>query len=322
MSTTTKILWAVFISILLVLLPHTAWMFRQFEPVDSVRLFGEFDAADLLSYVAAFAFEAAIAVLIHKLSKHIEAMKRGKSRWEKFSYSYLNPFAAGLYFATAISMLANLAHAVQFGTSVAIFAQWGIPSWVYSVAFGGILPIVSLTFARVLSNISDDEDAPNPDLEAAKATIQDLRRKFAESEQHRKATEAELAAAEARTMDTERQLHDAEQRAQITEQAAKTAEDAAREISVALRDTEHALQMTEDRAKLAEDRFGALGDVVKYLFGEDKRQRILFARQTWAKLPNSAIAVIAESSPSYVSEVLNAEPIDVTNELAQQKVDK
>jgi hypothetical protein len=311
MSTTTKILWAVFISILLVLLPHTAWMFRQFEPVDSVRLIGEFDAADMLSYVAAFAFEAAIAVLIHKLSKHIEAMKRGKSRWEKFSYSYLNPFAAGLYFATAISMLANLAHAVQFGTSVAIFAQWGIPSWVYSVAFGGILPLVSLTFARVLSNVTDDEDAPNPELTEANTRLREANRRAAESEQRAKA-------AEAKATDTERQLHDTEQRLQITEQAAKSAEDAAREISVAFRDTEHQLQMTEDRARLAEDRFGALGDVVKYLFGEDKRQRILFARRTWNKLPNSSLAIIAESSPSYVSEVLNSDAaIDVTAEYVQ-----
>jgi hypothetical protein len=315
MSTTTKILWMVFISILLVLLPHTAWLFRQFEPADSVKLLGEFDAADLLSYIAAFAFESAIAVLIHKLAKHIESMKKGKTAWAKFSYSYLNPFAVGLYIATAISMLANLAHAVEFGVSIKIFTEWGVPAWVYSVAFGGILPIVSLTFARVLSNVTDDEDGPNPELTEANTRLREANRRAAESEQRAKA-------AEAKATDTERQLHDAEQRVQITERAAKAAEDAAREISVALRDTEHELRMTEDRAKLAEDRFGALGDVVKYLFGEDKRQRILFARQTWAKLPNSAIAVIAESSPSYVSEVLNAEPIDVTNELAQQKAAK
>lgn len=282
MSTTTKILWAVFISILLVLLPHTAWMFRQFEPAESVRLIGSFDAADLLSYIAAFAFEAAIAVLIHKLSKHIEGMKKGKNRWDKFTYSYLNPFAVGLYFATVISMLANLAHAVQFGTSVAIFAQWGIPAWVYSVAFGGILPIVSLTFARVLSNVTDDEDAPNPDLEAANTTIREWRRKFAESEQR-----------------------------------VKSAEDRANTVQA---EAERLVNAAEDRARLAEDRFGAMGDVVRYLFGEDKRQRILYARRTWAKLPSSSIAIIAESSPSYVSEVLNStEAIDVTAEYTQVK---
>lgn len=302
MSTTTKILWAVFISILLVLLPHTAWMFRQFEPSDSIRLIGEFDAADLLSYIAAFAFESAIAVLIHKLSKHIEAMKKGKSRWEKFSYSYLNPFAAGLYFATAISMLANLAHAVQFGTSVAIFSQWGIPSWVYSVAFGGILPIVSLTFARVLSNVTDDEDAPNPELETAKATIQDLRRKFAESEQHRKSAEGQLAASEGQARESEERAIRAEGRLLTTETRANAAE--------------ASWENAERRAQLAEDRFAAVGDLVKYLFSENKRERIIAVKRQWPQLTGNAIAVIADSKPSYVSEVLSEIPIDVTSEMA------
>jgi hypothetical protein len=49
--TVNRILWAVYLSLLGVLLPHTAW-------------------------TAAFAFEASIAVLIHKLSGHIDRTPR------------------------------------------------------------------------------------------------------------------------------------------------------------------------------------------------------------------------------------------------------
>lgn len=308
-SKTTIILWAVFIGVLLVLLPHTAWTFRQFEPVESPAILGSFDAADLVSYVAALAFESAIAVLTHKLAKHIEAMRRGKSRWEKFEYRYLNPFAFGLFAATAISMLANLAHAVEFGTAMQIFTKWGIPPAVYSVAFGGILPLVSLTFARVLSNVVEDEEAPNPELDQAKVTIQELRRKFAESEQHRKATEAELTATEDRLRETEERAARAEDKAYSTELRANAAEDAWEKA-------ESREKAAEDRAKLAEERFGAAGDLMALLFSENKKERIIAVKQWRPQLSGNAIAVIAETSPAYVSEVLS-EAIDVTAEYAE-----
>lgn len=255
MISTTRVLWAVFISLLLVLLPHTAWAFRNWEPEGS-------PLSVITSYVAAFAFEAAIAVLTHKLARHIEQTPRGKRGLERFAYRYMNPIAFGLLIATFVSALANLAHAVEFGRAMKIFTAWGIPPAIYSVAFGGILPLASLIFARVLSNVVDDEEAPNPEVEQAKATILSLRQ----------------------------QLRDGEARVKASEDRVKLA---------------------EDRARLAEERFGAIGDLVKFLFGEDKRQRIVSAHKQWPQLPGAAIAIIAGASPAYVSEVLKeADVID------------
>lgn len=245
---TTQILWAVFFSLLAVLLPHTAWAFRQFEPEQAVVIIGTFDAADALSYVVAFAFEAAIAVLVHKLAKRIEETPKGKRGRDRFTWRYLNPISAGLLISTLVSGMANLAHAVQFGKAMTIFAQWHIPQSVYSVAFGGILPLVSLTFASVLSNVTDSEEAPNPELEAAKKANSDLR---------------------SHIRDLEKKLGDAETAKQI-----------------------------------AETRFGAAGDLFAKLFSDDKRERIIAVREWRPQLSGSAIAVIAESSPAYVSEVL------------------
>jgi hypothetical protein len=297
MSTTTKILWMVFISILLVLLPHTAWLFRQFEPAESVRLLGEIDAADLLSYIAAFAFESAIAVLIHKLAKHIESMKKGKTAWAKFSYSYLNPFAVGLYIATAISMLANLAHAVEFGVSIKIFTEWGVPAWVYSVAFGGILPLVSLTFARVLSNVTDDEDGPNPELTEANTRLREANRRAAESEQRAKAAEAK-----ANTIQAE-----AQQRVKESEQR----------YSVKLSEAERLLEDSEQR-------YRAFGDVIRFLFGTDLalRDRIRGIRTQFPNLSQNGIAQLLGCSVSTVNGALDGYivemPIDVTSELVKR----
>jgi len=249
MTTTTKILWAVYVTFLGVLLPHTAWAFRQFEPVISPSILGLITWADLLSYMVAFAFEASIAVLTHKLSKLIDETPRRVKWWERIRFRYVNGIAFGLFVATIVSGMANLAHAVQFGAYMKIFTEWGISQGVYSFAFGGILSLVSLTFANVLSNVTESEEAPNPELTAVNEQVRNLRAQLKESEQGRRAA--------------------------------------------------------EQRATIAEERFGAMGDLVKHLFGEDKRQRILTARRQWAALPNSAIAVISESSPAYVSEILS-----------------
>ena len=114
---------------------------------------------------------------------------------------------------------------------------------------------MSLTFANVLSNVTEDEAAPNPEMEEAKKTILSIRQQL---------------------RDTESKLRDAEGR----------------------------VKAAEEKTRAAEDRFAALGDVVKYLFGEDKRQRIVISRKQWPQLPGAAIAIIAGASPAYVSEVL------------------
>ncbi len=269
---TTVILWIVYVSLLSALLPHTAWAFANWEP-DGGFTVGGFKIPTLTHYVLAFSFEAAIAVLTHKLSKRIEKTpKFSKSKknadgtlakvpddFAKFKFRYFNWFFFLLLVATGVSMLANLAHAVQFGRDLVIFAEWGISPKLYSFAFGGILPVISLGFANVLSEVVEDEEAPNPELIQLNETIKSLREQLRESERRVKATEEKVKAA-------------------------------------------------EEKTKTAEERFGTVTDMAKALFGENKQERILFARKQWKDLPNSAIAVIAESSPAYVSEVLKSTP--------------
>jgi len=274
-TTTTTILWAVFISLLAVLLPHTAWAFRKFEPngKDALVLLATPDfvvtTSDVISYVAAFAFEAAIAVLVHKLAEHLEkklpkSAREGNWAWLKaFAFRYLNPIAIALIIVTAVSALANLAHAVEYGQSLKIFENLSVPPIIYTVAFGAILPVLSLTFARVLSNVTDEEAEENPEVTRLNSVNAELRKQLRESELRLKATEDGKRAA-------------------------------------------------EERARATEEKFSALGELVKGLFGEEKRQRILAAAKLWGKLPQSAIAIIAETTPSHVSETLKEfAPADV-----------
>lgn len=245
------ILWIIYICLLGVLLPHTAWLFGSFEPSG---LLGQ-----VTGWAGAFAFEAAIAVLTHKLAGHWEQAPvrtaRWAGRWVRLRYWYGNAYLAGLMLAVIVSALANLAHAVEYGKALAIFAQWGIQPRVYQVAFGAVLPVVSLLFASVLSNPAETEDAPNPELERAKADAAEARRAARESDAQRRIAEADRSRAEAE------------------------------------RDA-------------SEQRFAAAGDLLARIMSPEKRQRILAVRETWPKLPPGAIAIIAETSPGYVSDVL------------------
>ncbi len=72
-----------------------------------------------------------------------------------------------------------------------VLAQYKIPRLLYSLAFGGIMPRVSLMFARILANRVDGEAGANPELVKAKQTNKEL---WSESE----AVEDHLANAEAR----------------------------------------------------------------------------------------------------------------------------
>ena len=225
------ILWAIYIALLAVLLPHTAWAFQQFEP-----------ASDLwTAYAAAFAFEAAIAALTHKLSKHIEQGPKKGKWWPKFSYRYLNAYSVGLVTSLGISALANLAHAVQFGGAMLIFTEWGIPFGVYAFAFGAVLPMISLTFARVLSNVVETDASEDPTLVELRQANADLKKQLRESEQSRIRAQTQLE---------------------------------------------------------------AFGDVFVKLASNDKRERILAVVRRWPGLSGASIALLTESSPPYVSEVL------------------
>lgn len=234
MKKVNLILWIVYIALLAVLLPHTAFSLSMFEPVNQLGKFS--------SYALAFAFEAAIAALTYKLSERIETPLKRVGEWKKFKYRYLNFFSFGLVGSVIISSMANLSHAVEFARPMKIFTEWGIPFGIYAVAFGAVLPMISFTFAWVLSDAVDTESEDDPALSEANKTITELRR----------------------------ELRDV--RSQLT---------------------------------ASQQRFDAMGDVFVRLMGEDKRERILAASQLWPGLPGKYIAVVADSTPSYVSEVIN-----------------
>lgn len=240
----SALLWAIYLALLAVLPSHTAWAFGHFESPAAGWLGIQWGI--LTVWAAAFAFEAAIAALTYRLAKRIETTPRytsGNVFLCRIVYQYLNSFGAGLFIALVVSALANFGHAVEFGQDFAIFTQYDVSPLVYSLAFGGILPLVSLLFARILADTTDAESEPNPEISRAKATIRQLKEE---------------------------------------------------------------LRVTEERAVGAETRLDATGDLVTRLFAEEKRQRILAAAERWPQLPASSIAVISESSPSYVSEVLKS----------------
>ena len=198
-SWSNALLWAIYLALLAVLLPHTAWAFSRFEPPDNGRLGVRWGM--VTAWAAAFAFEAAIAALTHKLAKHIESTPRyaaGRVWLRRISHQYLNAYAAGLLVAVGVSVLANFGHAVEYGQDFAIYGRYNVPPVLYSLAFGGILPLVSLMFARILANTVDDEAGANPELTKAKQTIKELRLHLGMVEQRSTEVEERASVAEQR----------------------------------------------------------------------------------------------------------------------------
>lgn len=137
------IFWLAYLCLLAVLLPHTAWAFDSFEPISWL---GKSSA-----WAGAFAFEVVIASLTHKLSMRIANAPKRKDWIGKALFSYANPYLVGLLLATGVSVMANFAHSVEFGTDLLVYERYSIPPVVYSVAFGAALPVASLLFAWVLA---------------------------------------------------------------------------------------------------------------------------------------------------------------------------
>lgn len=238
------VLWGIYLGLLLVLLPHTAWAFTRFEPKE--RWF--------IGWLAAIVFEAAIYACTIKLKKRIESTPRYSAGivWlRKATYRYGNIYVFVLLTTGIVSGISNWAHAVEFGQSFRVFAEYSVPPYLFSITFGAILPVVSLLFAWAIADTQESEAKEDQKLVEAKKNIRELRQ----------------------------QLHEVEK----TRTAA------------------------EERANEAEQRFAAAEDLFASLFAEVKRERILAVHQRWPALPPSSISVIAEASPSYVSEVLKGE---------------
>jgi hypothetical protein len=162
MNKTTVVIWIIFAALLLVLLPHTAWAFSLFEDTESA--FGK-----ITPWAAAIAFEMAIAALTHKLAGQIATVKRGTA-WQKFSARYINAYGIGLAISLVVSATANISHA-------SAYARPGYGGAGFVIVFGGILPMVSLLFARVLSAAQDaqeDETSAIEELQKTKVKLDRL----------------------------------------------------------------------------------------------------------------------------------------------------
>lgn len=130
--------------LLIVLLPHTAWMFARFEPPDMQGL----------GWAAAIAFEITIAALTHFLAKQLAAVSdvAASGLGERLKNELANIPSFLLMGSIVISVVANWTHAYQNAETV----PWGdqpIVRVFYSVLFGAALPVCSFAYAYVLSQV-------------------------------------------------------------------------------------------------------------------------------------------------------------------------
>lgn len=152
------ILWLIFISLLGVLLPHTAWWFSQFQDPRAVDVFGVMVyPGKITAWFAALVFEGTIAAYTHKLAQHIENLPNYKDARKKFTERYLNAYGLILLIAWLVSTIANYAYALEFAEPVKLFTDTGLPVELGAAISGGILPLCSLLFARALSNVQETE---------------------------------------------------------------------------------------------------------------------------------------------------------------------
>lgn len=141
--------------------------------------------------------------LTHKLAKRIETTPRhtsGNVFFRRLSFQYLNSFGAGLLVALVVSVLANFGHTVEFGQDSAIFTQYDVSTLIYSLAFGGILSLASLLFARILADTVEVESGSNPELSQTKLTNKRLKEEL-------RAVEEKVLFSEKRALDAERRLN-------------------------------------------------------------------------------------------------------------------
>ena len=182
------LLWVVYALFLMVLMPHTAWTFSQFQQLK--------ETGNPLAWMLAFSVECVIAIFTHKLSEFISITRKRKG-WAAVG-RYVNGYSVGLVMVIIISSFANLAYAVQFAGSLTVFTEWGVPKGIYEFMFGAMLPFVSLVFALVLSNMADDETVADPELVKANEQNTELRRLLRESERAKAASEQARLLAESR----------------------------------------------------------------------------------------------------------------------------
>lgn len=148
----TWILTVTYVLLLLVLLPHTAWMFSILEPTET----------KYLSYFIAISFEITVWILTHYFSKEvIVSMKL--TGWKRLKQQFGNVPAILLLMVMFASVIANWTHGyIFFGSDLSSihydrtsdFFSYSAVRLMYSILFGGVLPICSFAYAYVLSMVN------------------------------------------------------------------------------------------------------------------------------------------------------------------------
>lgn len=182
------LLWILYVALLAVLLPHTAWAFSMFEP--------QAGYGPVVGWTAALAFEGTILAVTWRLKQRIESTPRYANRprrdWLRFKHRYVNSHAALLMASLIVSGLANWGHAVQFARDLTVFGKYGVDPLFYSISLGAILPVASLLFANVLAEVSEAEEEEDAVLAGARAELREARRLTREAEA--RAHDAEIRA--------------------------------------------------------------------------------------------------------------------------------
>lgn len=278
---TNKVLWGVYISLLMVLYPHTVWAFSVFEPATTGGI--------ITSRGAAFAFEAIVAVLVHKLADHwaivsrkkFKAQTEGELAWLKFSHKYLNAYVLGLVAALVVSVAANTAHAVQYGDdqSLRIVSEWGVPFWIYTTIFGAMLPFCSILFAKVLSDANDLDNLFNDGVQDADTIIKEMQTKFTHLQTKFTAMKTKY----------EQEIVAYQQKIDSSSHAVNA-------------DKQRVAEMEQTINQLKQQ-VNSLGAYSK-LLSDDAATRVNTAKQLWPELSNRALASVCDCSPTYVGRVL------------------
>lgn len=132
-----------YVFLLVVLLPHTAWMFSQLEPPE----------LKWMGWAGAIAFELTIALLTYFLAKEIAAASTiDEDFLNRARRELVNIPSFLLLGSIVISMVANWTHAYLYSANVP-FGDYVVVRVVYSLLFGGVLPICSFAYAYVLAQV-------------------------------------------------------------------------------------------------------------------------------------------------------------------------
>jgi hypothetical protein len=165
---TTFVIWGVWFMMMGVLLDHTAWGFSIFEsPTPS-------ENKPLISWMGAIAIEAVQGAATHKLSIRLGAARRSRD-WKKRLSVYIGWDTFVIILAGFISGLANTAHAMEYyREDLRAFMDFNLPPMLYLIAFGTVLPVVSLAFAALLTKATAEDMEQTEEKSRLETNVRDL----------------------------------------------------------------------------------------------------------------------------------------------------